>query len=164
MNKVCINGLEIYLVLSSLLLMILKNRINDGMILAVRLSATFMSSGKFEYIVSGTGMTLSCSTFCNLMGIRYFYIPSCPAFSKNSLFILVAYTLVSPFILAVLILPCKGKTYGRIPSTVFTISYLILPAAFHKSKIWVFQQNHYCLLGLPSFHAFVFGMKIHSRQ
>lgn len=63
MNKVCINGLEIYLVLSSLLLLMLKNKINDGMILAVRLFATFMSSGKFEYIVSGTGMTLSCSTF-----------------------------------------------------------------------------------------------------
>lgn len=63
MNEVCINGLEIYLVLSLLLPMILKNRINDGMILAVRLFATFMSSGKSEYIASGTGMTLSCSTF-----------------------------------------------------------------------------------------------------
>lgn len=63
MNEVCINGLEIYLVLSSLLLMILKNRINDGMMLAVRLFATFMNSGKSEYIASGTGMTLSCSTF-----------------------------------------------------------------------------------------------------
>lgn len=63
MNKVCINGLEIYLVLSSLLLMILKNRINDGMILAVRLFATFMNSRKSEYIASGTGMKLSCSTF-----------------------------------------------------------------------------------------------------
>ena len=63
MNKVCINGLEIYLVLSLLLPMILKNRINDGMILAVRLFATFMNSGKYEYITSGTRMTLSCSTF-----------------------------------------------------------------------------------------------------
>lgn len=63
MNKVCINGLEIYLVLSLLLPMILKNRINDGMILAVRLFVTFMNSGKYEYITSGTGMTLSCSTF-----------------------------------------------------------------------------------------------------
>ena len=63
MNKVCINGLEIYLVLSSLLLMILKNRINDGMILAVRLFAIFMNSRKSEYIASGTGMKLSCSTF-----------------------------------------------------------------------------------------------------
>lgn len=63
MNKVCINGLEIYLVLSLLLPMILKNRINDGMILTIRLFATFMSSGKYEYIASGTGMTLSCSTF-----------------------------------------------------------------------------------------------------
>ena len=81
MNKVCINGLEIYLVLSLLLPMILKNRINDGMILAVRLFATFMSSGKSEYVASGTGMTLSpVPFFCNLMGIRYFYIQLCPAF------------------------------------------------------------------------------------
>lgn len=67
------------------------------MILAVRLFATFMNSGKYEYIASGTGMTLSCSTFCNLMGIRHFYIQSCPAFYiKIAFFILVVYTLVSP--------------------------------------------------------------------
>lgn len=103
--------------------------------------------------------------FCNLMGIRYFYIPSCPAFYiKIAFFILVVYTLVSPFILAVLILPCKGKAYGRIPSTV------------SLSVIWFYRQpstnqrfgySNKIITAYLAYHPFMLlfsACKIHSRQ
>ena len=56
------------------------------MILAVRLFATFMSSGKSEYIASGTGMTFPVPLFCNLMEIKYFYTIVFSLLYKNSLF------------------------------------------------------------------------------
>ena len=103
--------------------------------------------------------------FCNLMGIRHFYIQSCPAFYiKIAFFILVVYTLVSPFILAVLILPCKGKAYGRIPSIV------------SLSVIWFYRQpstnqrfgySSKIITAYLAYHPFTLlfsACKIHSRQ